>query len=694
MGKTRISLQTAAELIDKFRNGVFFIDLTFITNSSDFYSLILSTLSIKESGGKSEFELLKGYLIDKDILLILDNFEHIMDAAVYVSKLLAECHGIKVLVTSREAIHIRGECVYRLPPLKIPVFDRSKIPTIKKLTQYDSVRLFIERALEVTENFKINNTNAPAVAEICVRLDGIPLAIELAAARITALSPQALLKRLGHRLAILTFGAADLPDRQQTLRTTIDWSFDLLDKNMQDLFMSLSVFVGGFDIEAAEAVYKQSTPGSVLDGIEHLLEKSLLIKTDLPGGEPWFHMLETIHEYASEQLKNSDLHTTVKERYAEYFLELSEEGEIGIQSPKQKFWMDKFSHNHENLISVLKYFEMNDEIEKLAQMAGALGYFWQYKGLFSEGIFWYRRILNIELKKQILEDKINIGLGILLRESGQHKASRKVLVNVLDSKTSNNRNRTLMKFELAWTIYRLNDFEASEEVFNTVLQWAEEQRDEPLKAKCQFGIGAIYWRRDDFKKAEQYYLTALVVQKAIGDPSSIAQIINNLGLLYAQTGDLDRADNSFCQSLVLFKKVGDFANMRITLNNLGNLNFERQKYKVSIKYYNELIRLVEHTGDSLFLSTALSGIAVANIKLGKIELALGYAKNAYEISSTFVSSCEYGISLRILGDIWRYKNNYKKSKEFYEKSILNLKRNKETEELTMALNSLELLSNE
>lgn len=217
MGKTRISLQAAAELIESFKNGVFFIDLTLITDADSFYPLILSTLSIKESGGKSEFELLKGYLGDKDILLILDNFEHIMDAAVQASKLLAECPGVKLLVTSREALHIRGEKVYRLPPLKVPVFDRGKVPSVRKLTQYDSVRLFIERALEVNESFKIDNKNAPAVAEICVRLDGIPLAIELAAARITALSPQALLNRLSHRLEILTFGAADLPDRQQRL---------------------------------------------------------------------------------------------------------------------------------------------------------------------------------------------------------------------------------------------------------------------------------------------------------------------------------------------------------------------------------------------------------------------------------------------------------------------------------------------
>ena len=469
MGKTRISLQTAAELIERFRNGVFFVDLTLITEASAFYSLILSTLSIKESGGKSEFDLLIGYLKDKDILLILDNFEHVMDAAVLVSKLLAECHGVKVLVTSREAIHIRGERVYRLPPLKIPIFDRNKIPSIKKLTQYDSVRLFIERALEINENFKINNKNAPAVAEICVRLDGIPLAIELAAARISALSPQALLKRLGHRLEILTFGAADLPDRQQTLRTTIDWSFDLLDEVMQDLFISLSVFKGGFDLEAADAVCSTSTGNSVLDGIEHLLEKSLLIKTDLSGGEPWFHMLETIHEYASEQLKNSNLLTTVKEKFAEYFFALAEEGEVGIQSPDQKYWMDKLKHNHENFNSVLQHFESIEGIEKLAKMAETLGYFWQYKGLISEGIDWYRKILNFAIGGENFESAIKICLGRLLGEYGQYEESKKILSDVLDLNNLENSNHISASFELAWTLYSLNIFKEAKDLFNMII---------------------------------------------------------------------------------------------------------------------------------------------------------------------------------------------------------------------------------
>jgi predicted ATPase/class 3 adenylate cyclase len=691
MGKTRISLQTAAELIENFRNGVFFIDLTLIANSASFYSLILSTLSIKEAGGKSEFELLKGYLKDKDILLILDNFEHIMDAAVHVSKLLAECHGVKVLVTSREALHIRGERVFRLPPLKVPLFNRGKLPSVKKLSQYDSIRLFIERAVEINEGFKINNKNAPAVAEICVRLDGIPLAIELAAARISALSPQALLKRLNHRLEILTFGAIDLPDRQQTLRTTIDWSFDLLDKPMQNLFMSLSIFAGGFDIDAAELVCPTSADCSVLDGIEHLLEKSLLIKKDLPGGEPWFYMLETIHEYASDQLANNELHITVKGKYAEYFFALAEEGEMGIQSPRQKHWMDKLFSNHNNLAAVLLLFEINKETEKLARMAGALSHFWQYKGLYSEGISWCRGILNIGIEDKDLESKINTGLGILLRESGQHEESRKVFVNVLNCRPLENINNILMKFELAWTLYRLNDFDESERTFNAVFHWAEDQKDGLLIAKTQLGLGTIYWRRGDFEKAEQNYLSSLEVIRGIGNPRSEALVTNNLGIIYYQKNILKKAERYFILALNIFRNLGEEDNLRDTLNNLGFLYFQKKEYLESIKKYKELISLIKNTDDDLFHSTAYSGLASSYLELGKIDTAFTYADKARAFVDSWIESPEYGISLRILGDISRLRKEYDLAHKMYEDSILILDKSKEKEEMGIAIEGLKKL---
>jgi len=691
MGKTRTSLQTAAEVIERFKNGVFFIDLTLITDASGFYPLILSTFSIKESGSKSEFDLLKEYLKDKNILLILDNFEHVMDAAVHVSRLLAECPGVKVLVTSREAIHIRGELVYRLPPLKIPVFNREKIPSVKKLTQYDSVRMFIDRAMEVNEGFVIDNKNAPAVAEICIRLDGIPLAIELAAARITALSPQALLKRLSHRLEILTFGAADLPDRQQTLRTTIDWSFDLLDKEMQNLFMTLSVFTGGFDIEAAEAVTRTGVEVTVLDGIEHLLEKSLLIKTDQSEGEPWFHMLETIHEYASDQLKSSDLQTIVQEKYAEYFLALAEDGESGIQGRDQKFWMDKLTRNHENLNAALRWFESTSETEKLARMAVGLGYFWQYKGLYSEGISWTEKIVNFEIGNENIEAKINTCLGRLLRESGQYEESKKILGNVLANSSLEDSNYILIKLELAWTLYRMNALEESKKIFNFIFNWVNNQDNEHLKAITKLGIGTIYWRNGDRDNAEHFYVSALEILKGIGDLRSEAMITNNLGMIYLQKKMFKEAEMYFKQALKIFRDIGENNNFKITLNNIAHLNLSNGKPKLALQNYRELLQLLLQNNDYLFSGQTFAGMASANFALGNYETALDLCDKSKGFLINYPESSEYGIVLRILGDIYQVQEKYEKSRSYYEKCIPIFEKNKEKEDLKYSQESLKNL---
>jgi len=692
MGKTRISLQTAAELIEKFKNGVFFIDLTLITGASSFYSLILSTLSIKESGGKSEFDLLIGYLKDKDILLILDNFEHVMDAAVLVSKLLAECHGVKVLVTSREAIHIRGERVYRLPPLKIPIFDRNKIPSIKKLTQYDSVRLFIERALEINENFKINNKNAPAVAEICVRLDGIPLAIELAAARISALSPQALLKRLGHRLEILTFGAADLPDRQQTLRTTIDWSFDLLDEVMQDLFISLSVFKGGFDLEAADAVCSTSTGNSVLDGIEHLLEKSLLIKTDLSGGEPWFHMLETIHEYASEQLKNSNLLTTVKEKFAEYFFVLSEEGETGIQSPDQKYWMDKLSHNHENLNAVLKYCEVNCEIEKLARMAGSLRPYWEIKGFFSGGQEWYKRSLNKEIVNIHIKNNVNIGLGSMYLALGQYQESLDIFVELYEDCKSIKRDFLLLNYFIGWTYFKLNNFSEALKYFEESIFIAHESKSKILEAKSYAGKGLLRWKESDLEGATSFLNTALTLLQGLGDPRSIAQTTNNLGIIFYQQNDFFQAEKYFREALSSSKIISDISETKNLLSNLGYLNYRMGNYPSGIKYYKELVKL--SVQDKIFTGAAYSGLSLIDIELDHFDSALQNAEKAVSILDVSPLAGDYAVCLRILGDVRLARKEYSYAEDCYHRTIPILRKYQENEDLELALEGLKKLDNE
>src|SRR6266487_47153 len=279
-GKTRLGLQVAAELSDRFADGVFFVNLAPLSDPELVIPATAQALDVQEIGGQPLLELLKGSLREKHLLLLLDNFEQVVGAAMYVADLHAACPNLKVMVTSRMTLHIRGEQEYTVPPLAVP--DPKHLPDLVVLSQYEAVALFIQRAQATRPEFQVSNANAPAVAEICVRLDGLPLAIELAAARIKVLPPQALLARLGQRLAVLTGGARDAPTRQQTLRNTIEWSYQLLDADEQRLFRRLSSFVGGCTLEAIEAVCTEldGEVRQVLDGVASLIDKSLLQQTE------------------------------------------------------------------------------------------------------------------------------------------------------------------------------------------------------------------------------------------------------------------------------------------------------------------------------------------------------------------------------------------------------------------------------
>ncbi len=301
-GKTRLGLQVAAELSETFSDGVFFVNLAPLSDPELVVPTIAQALGVKEAAGQPLLDLVSAWLREKELLLLLDNFEQVAEAAVEVSALLARCPQLNVLVTSRAVLHLSGEHEFPVPPLSLP--DPRHLPDLMTLSQYEAVALFIARAQAVKPEFQVTNANAPAVAEICVRLDGLPLAIELAAARSKMLPPQALLARLGQRFTLLTSGAQDVPARQQTLRNTIAWSYDLLDAGEQRLFRRLSVFVGGATLEAVEALYTTlgDEPGQVLDGIASLIDKSLLRQTEQEAEEPRFVMLETIREYGREAL--------------------------------------------------------------------------------------------------------------------------------------------------------------------------------------------------------------------------------------------------------------------------------------------------------------------------------------------------------------------------------------------------------
>lgn len=385
-GKTRLSLELARVAIDEFVNGIFFIQLASLTEPSMVAPTIAATLHLPETRGetRSAQERLIEHLSGREMLLVLDNFEQLVGGAPVVSELLARSDGLKVVVTTRVPLHIKGEHEYPVPPLVLP--DPKVLPDAELVSQYESVALFIDRAVSVKPDFQVTNQNAPAIAEICARLDGLPLAIELAAARVRVLTPEAMLARLGDRLKLLVGGATDIPQRQQTLRGAIEWSYELLNEEEQRLFRRLSVFVDGCGLEEAELVGGSADLGiEVFDGISSLIDKSLVKTDESEPSEPRFLMLETIRDYAQQKLEETDERQEIHSKHAQSYTELAEAAAPHVFGPHRRSWLDRLERDHDNLRAAHDWAVSDQDAELALRLTVALWRFWHMRGFLQEG---------------------------------------------------------------------------------------------------------------------------------------------------------------------------------------------------------------------------------------------------------------------------------------------------------------------
>jgi len=390
-GKTRLALQLAAEVLDDFPDGVFFVNLAAIVDSDLLVPTIAQTLAVRELAAEPLAERLGDYLAARRLLLLLDNFEQLLAGVASLAALLSAARDVKLLVTSRAPLHLAAEHEFPVPPLDLP--------DVEHLPQPEAVALFVERARAIRPDFAVTNANAPAVAEICVRLDGLPLAIELAAAQLRALSPQALLRHLEQRLKLLTGGARDAPSRQRTLRATIDWSYALLDEAEQRLFSRLSVFAGGWDLEAAEGVcdFDGALGIEVLDGITALLDTSLIREEHDRRGEARYSMLESIHEYAREKLEGSGQAQAVQHRHAEYFIALAEHGErtlTGEETPISDEAVERARDELPNLKAALGWAFDTGDLNLALHLVASAWWAWTMSGRQTEGRALFVRALD------------------------------------------------------------------------------------------------------------------------------------------------------------------------------------------------------------------------------------------------------------------------------------------------------------
>ncbi|HET8776035.1 MAG TPA: protein kinase, partial [Candidatus Limnocylindria bacterium] len=372
---------------------MFFVELAPISDPALVTGTIAQTLKLPERGGRGARDRLVDHIGSQAMLLVLDNFEQVVAAAPDIAGLLEACPRLTILTSSRSALRVSGEQEYAVPPLRLP--DPAHLPTLAQLSQYEAVALFVERARAVKPDFAVTNDNAPAVAEICVRLDGLPLAIELAAARIRILTPQAMLSRLEHRLGLAAGGSQNLPERQQTLRGAIAWSHDLLDEPERALFACLSVFVNGAGLDAIEQVCGSELSLDLLDVLTSLVEKSLVRQSVGVGGEPRFAMLETIREYAMEQALERGRWDDLRKRHAALFADLAEQAAGQVMGVEKRVWLDRLEQEHDNLRSAFGAAVAAGDAKTALRMASALWRFWQMRGYLTEGLEQVERALAL-----------------------------------------------------------------------------------------------------------------------------------------------------------------------------------------------------------------------------------------------------------------------------------------------------------
>jgi predicted ATPase len=393
MGKTRLALQVGADLLDRFEDGVFVIPLDTLHDPSLVPAAIVKVLGLREDADTSLATTLSDYLRNRHLLLVLDNLEQVIDAAAFIGELVAACPRLKIIATSRIRLQLRSEHEYPVPPLDLP--DSERAVDARTMSQYESVRLFIERAEAVKPNFSVTNQNAPAVAEICTRLDGLPLAIELAAARVRMLPPEAMLRKLTNRLPLLTGGARDLPVRQRTLRGAIAWSYELLSPDDQALFRRMSVFAGGSSLEAIEAVVADEGQGwEAFDGLERLVDQSLVRQSEIDG-DPRFSMFETIREYGMEELERRGEAAEARARHAAFFAELAAQYDWEFTTNELAAWLDRMEVEHDNVRAAAAWAIVHAP-PLAVRLIGFAGRFWYWRGHLVEGKGWAERFVVID----------------------------------------------------------------------------------------------------------------------------------------------------------------------------------------------------------------------------------------------------------------------------------------------------------
>jgi predicted ATPase/DNA-binding winged helix-turn-helix (wHTH) protein/uncharacterized protein Veg len=597
-GKTRIAQAIAEKLQTNFPDGVYFVELASVTNSELVASTIAQTLGIKESGDESLINSLKNFLYEKRLLLILDNFEQLLTAAPLVNEFLKSSASLKILITSRAALQLNTEYELSVTPLDIPPLN--SVLTIDELAKYSAVELFSMRARAVKSSFILTEETAPVIVEICRKLDGLPLAIELAAARIKLLSLLSILTRLENSLKLLAGGSKHLPPRQQTMRGTIEWSYQLLNEDEKTLFRRLAVFAGGFTVETAEAVCEsyelQSVNGGlrkvksknqksklrieVLDAITSLIDNNLLSQTDQIDGNARLRMLDVIREFALEYLEGCGESNFLQRSHALFFLSLAEKAELHLQGEHSVKWLEKLEAEIDNLRFALSWSLKNDN-GIATRLAAAIRYFWIFRSHLTEGINWAKLALEQSgAAHYSLRFKLLSGQAILARLQG--------------------------------------DYSTAQTLYKRGLEEGRAARDLQQIARANAGLGTVLQLQGNFAAAQKYYKEALAISRELNDEHGIAYALICLGI-FARNENLADARLFLEESLGILRKFGNKEAISNNLNNLGGVAFDQGDFEAAHSYFTEALEMAQEVRNKVNIADAINGFAALAAKYGKPE---------------------------------------------------------------------------
>jgi predicted ATPase len=585
-GKSRLALQVAAELVGEYRDGAFLAELSSVTDPALVPSALARALRVPEVPGRPILAALRDHLRDRRLLLVADNFEQVTGAGPVVEELLAAAPGLKVLVTSRIPLALRGEQELVVPPLTLP--EPGRPPDLAAAGRIEAVRLFTERAQAVRPGFELTEQNVAAVAEITTRLDGLPLAIELAATRTKVLTPSQLLPRLQQRLELLTGGAQTLPDRQRTLRGAIAWSHDLLPAGERRLFARLSVFAGGWTLASAEAVCDPEALGlDPLDGLTSLVDQSLVRRAETAGGEARFTMLETIREFGREQLEGAGELEPVARRHAGYFLALAVAAEPHLVGAAQGEWLDRCDQEHANLHAALRWAVEAGEADRAQAAAGAIWRFWQQRGHLTEGRRWLEELLALPSGQgpTPARAKALAGAGGIAWWQEDIAAARGFYAEALaiERELGDPTRIAEALYNQAFVVAAGGDFDGAFELFEESRELARQAGDEPAAARAEWmlpirDLAAGAWDRA-LPVAEQ----AVDRWRRLGDRLQMADGLVWLAVIYGSAGRPADARSAIAEALRVFREVDSPMGIVSVLIGLSYLSRWEGRYQDAVR---------------------------------------------------------------------------------------------------------------